>query len=231
MSGTPRPTRIVHFADLHLDAGFAWAGATSSVARQRRQGLRNALLRIVAIVREVQADALFCGGDLYEDERVTPDTAEFLRATFAGLDPTPVFLAPGNHDWYGPESVYALTPWSPNVHVFREPRLVPVSLRPGLTLWGGAHRAPANTDNFLAGFGVQGPGAHIALFHGAERSWFSEQGSGKNRTPPSTPARSARRGCCMPSSATITGRRTPNGTPTPAIPIRWRSVRTVPGAR
>ena len=179
MSGTPRPTRIVHFADLHLDAGFAWAGATSSVARQRRQGLRNALLRIVAIVREVQADALFCGGDLYEDERVTPDTAEFLRATFAGLDPTPVFLAPGNHDWYGPESVYALTPWSPNVHVFREPRLVPVSLRPGLTLWGGAHRAPANTDNFLAGFGVQGPGAHIALFHGAERSWFSEQGSGK----------------------------------------------------
>ena len=179
MSGTPRSTRIVHFADLHLDAGFAWAGATSSVARQRRQGLRNALLRIVAIVREVQADALFCGGDLYEDERVTPDTAEFLRATLAGLDPTPVFLAPGNHDWYGPESVYALTAWSPNVHVFREPRLVPVSLRPGLTLWGGAHRAPANTDNFLAGFGVQGPGAHVALFHGAERSWFSEQGSGK----------------------------------------------------
>ncbi len=179
MSGTPRPTRIVHFADLHLDAGFAWAGATSSVARQRRQGLRNALLRIVAIVREVRADALFCGGDLYEDERVTPDTAEFLRATLAGLDPTPVFLAPGNHDWYGPESVYALTAWSPNVHVFREPRLVPVPLRSGLTLWGGAHLAPANTDNFLAGFGVQGPGAHIALFHGAERSWFSEQGGGK----------------------------------------------------
>ncbi len=179
MSGTSRPTRIVHFADLHLDAGFAWAGATSSVARQRRQGLRNALLRIASIVREVQADALFCGGDLYEDERVTPDTAEFLRATFAGVDPTPVFLAPGNHDWYGPESVYALTAWSPNVHVFREPRLVPVPLGPGLTLWGGAHCAPANTDNFLAGFDVQGPGAHIALFHGAERSWFSEQGGGK----------------------------------------------------
>lgn len=179
MSGTPRSTRIVHFADLHLDAGFAWAGATSSVARQRRQGLRNALLRIVAIVREVQADALFCGGDLYEGERVTPDTAEFLRATFAGLDPTPVFLAPGNHDWYGPESVHALTAWSPNVLVFRKPRLVPVPLRPGLTLWGAAHCAPANTDNFLAGFGVRGAGAHIALFHGAERSWFSEQGGGK----------------------------------------------------
>ena len=219
MSGTPPPTRIVRFADLHLDTSFAWAGATSSVARQRRQGLRNALLRIVAIVREVQADALFCGGDLYEDQRVTPDTAEFLRATFAGLDPTPVFLAPGNHDWYGPESVYALTAWSPNVHVFREPRLVPVSLRPGVTLWDGAHCAPANTDNFLAGFGVRG----------APDS--ANRAAARNRTPPSTPARSARRGCCMPSSVTTTGRRTPNGTPTPGIPTRWRSVRTVPGAR
>ena len=171
----PRP-ESVRFADLHLDTSFAWAGATSSVARQRRQGLRNALLRIVALVREVQADALFCGGDLYEDQRVTPDTAEFLRATFAGLDPTPVFLAPGNHDWYGPESVYALTAWSPNVHVFREPRLVPVSLRPGVTLWDGAHCAPANTDNFLAGFGVRG----------APDS--ANRAAARNRTPPSTPA-------------------------------------------
>ena len=179
MPGTPRPIRIVHFADLHLDAGFAWAGATSSVARQRRQGLRNALVRIVAITREAQADALFCGGDLYEHDRVTPDTAEFLRETFAGLAPTPVYVAPGNHDWYGPQSTYALTDWSANVHVFREARLLPVPLGPSLTLWGGAHLAPANTGNFLSGFRVRGPGAHIALFHGAERSWFGEQGSAK----------------------------------------------------
>ncbi len=179
MPGTPHPTRIVHFADLHLDAGFAWAGATSSVARQRRQGLRNALVRIVAIAREAEADALFCGGDLYEHDRVTPDTAEFLRETFAGLAPTPVYVAPGNHDWYGPQSIYALTDWSANVHVFREARLLPVPLGPSLTLWGGAHLAPANTGNFLSGFRVRGPGAHIALFHGAERSWFAEQGSAK----------------------------------------------------
>ena len=179
MAATPRATRIVHFADLHLDASFAWAGAASAVARQRRQSLRDVLVRIAALVRECEADALCCGGDLYEHDRVTQDTAEFLRATFRTLDPVPVYLAPGNHDWYGPESVYARNDWSPNVHVFREPRLVPVSLRPGLTLWGGAHLAPANTDDFLTGFRVEGPGAHIALFHGAERSWFAEQGAGK----------------------------------------------------
>ena len=179
MARTSSPTRIVHFADLHLDAGFAWAGATGDAGRRRRQSLRDALLRIVDVVREVRADALLCGGDLYEHDRATPDTAEFLRTTFAGIDPVPVYLAPGNHDWYGSKSIYALNDWSRNVHVFREPRLVPTTLNAGLTLWGAAHAAPANTGNFLENFRIEGPGLHIALFHGAERSWFNEQGAGK----------------------------------------------------
>ena len=177
--------KIVHFSDLHLDSAFAWAGASGEAARRRRQALRDTLLRITDLTRETGADALFCGGDLYEHERFTPDTAEFLRTTFAQLDPIRVFLAPGNHDWYGPQSLYALVEWSPNVHVFREASLQPVALAEGLTLWGAAHCAPANTDGFLdSGFRVDREGVHIALFHGAERSWFSEQGEGKQAHAP-----------------------------------------------
>ncbi len=95
-----------------------------------------------------------------------------------------MFLAPGNHDWYGPQSLYRLTEWSSNVHVFSEATLKPVELSSELTLWGAAHLAPANTDNFLDDFRVQGTGVHLALFHGAERSWFSEQGGGKERHAP-----------------------------------------------
>ena len=176
--------KIVHFADLHLDAQFAWAGAGSDAARRRRQGLRDALGRIAELVGECGADALFCGGDLYENERVAPDTAEFLRATFAELDPVPVFLAPGNHDWYGPHSLYASVEWSRNVHVFTDPRLKPVQLAPEITLWGSAHCAPANTPNFLHDFTVSGPGVHIALFHGSERSWLAAQGDDKQPHAP-----------------------------------------------
>ena len=175
--------RIVHFADLHLDAGFAWAGADGAVARRRRQSLRETLGGIAALARDVRADAVFCGGDLYEHDRVTPDTARFLRATFADLQ-CPVYLAPGNHDWYGPDSLYTLVDWSPNVHVFREPRLEPVSLGHGLTLWGGAHCAPANTGNFFDGFQPDGPGAHLALCHAAERSGLAEQGGDKQPHAP-----------------------------------------------
>lgn len=171
---------IVHFADLHLDSAFAWCEATGDVARRRREALRDTLLAIVGLVRSTRADALFCGGDLYEHDRVTLDTANFLRETFASLDPVPVYIAPGNHDWYGSTSVYATGGWSGNVHIFRDPALQAVSLAPGITLWGAAHCAPANTDNFLGdGFRVSGAGAHVALFHGAERSWLTAQGEGK----------------------------------------------------
>jgi len=176
--------KIVHFADLHLDTQFAWAGAGSDAARRRRQGLRDALRRITELVKESGADALFCGGDLYENDRVTPDTAEFLRITFAELDPVPVFLAPGNHDWYGPHSLYALVEWSRNVHVFTDPELKSVQLTPEMTLWGSAHCAPANTPNFLQDFTVSGPGVHIALFHGSERSWLAAQGDDKQPHAP-----------------------------------------------
>ena len=176
--------RIVHFSDLHLDSTFTWAGASGDTAQRRRQALRDTLLRIVDLTRAEDADALFCGGDLYEHERAGRDTGEFLRQTFASLAPVPVYLAPGNHDWYGPDSLYALVDWSPNVHVFAEPSLRSVPLETGVTLWGAAHCAPANTDNFLDGFRAEGPGIHLALFHGAEKSWFNDQGEGKQPHAP-----------------------------------------------
>lgn len=179
-----RPFKIVHFADLHLDAKFAWAGAHSDTARRRRQGLRNTLLQIVELAKDAKADAVFCGGDLYEHERATPDTAAFLRDTFAGLAPIRVFLAPGNHDWYGTDSIYALNDWSTNVHVFRGKRLQRCELAAGLTLWGGAHLAPQGVGNFLENFNIDEGGLHLALFHGSENAWFLEQEEGKAQHAP-----------------------------------------------
>ena len=121
----------------------------------------------------------FAPGYLYQHDRVTPDTASFLVQTFAELDPIRVYIAPGNHDFYGPQSLYATGNWTDNVHIFTEPCLQPIPLAEGITLWGAAHCAPANTPNFLDSFRTDGDATHIALFHGAERSWLTEQGEGK----------------------------------------------------
>jgi DNA repair protein SbcD/Mre11 len=124
--------RLLHFADLHLDTAFRWAPL--EVARARRQGLRTTLTRICNLAVELRVDALCCGGDLFEQERFTPDTAEFLRSSFGQLSPLPVFLAPGNHDWFGPVSLYQQVGWAANVHVFTEDRLTPFELADGLTI-------------------------------------------------------------------------------------------------
>lgn len=161
---------LVHFADLHLDAAFSWMGRGGRAAGRRRQALREALERILALARDVDAAAVLCAGDLYEQARVSADTAAFVRASFARIHPRPVFIAPGNHDWWGPGTPYRDIDWSANVHVFSEDRLRPVPLAPGWTLWGAAHRRPAGTGGFLEGFRAEGPGRHLALFHGAEET-------------------------------------------------------------
>ncbi len=171
--------KLVLFSDLHLDAPFAWLGGDQQLARRRRQALRTTLKNVTRLAAEERADALLCGGDLYEQERFTPDTAEFLRRAFQELEPMAVLIAPGNHDWYGPQSLYHRVAWSPNVHVFTADRLQPFTLAEGFTVWGAAHRAPANTDGFLDRFGVDRGGVNVALFHGSERGWLGEQEQGK----------------------------------------------------
>ena len=159
--------RLLHFADLHLDAPFAWA--KPETARLRRRNRRETLTRILQLADDEAVDAILCAGDLFEHERFTPDTVAFLRESFARTD-RPIYLAPGNHDWYSARSPYALVEWSPNVHLFTEDRLTPVELADGLTLWGAAHRAPANTGPFFAEFRPDRGGVHLAMAHASERS-------------------------------------------------------------
>lgn len=169
--------RFLLFSDLHLDAHFR--ALEPAAARRRRQSLRDVLARIGERARALEVDALLCGGDLYEHERFTPDTVELVRSTFADLHPIRVLVAPGNHDWLGPESLYRRADFTDNVHVFTDDRLTAVEMDDGLTLWGAAHRAPMGTGSFLRDFTVDGEGVHLALFHGSERGALVWQGDDK----------------------------------------------------
>jgi DNA repair exonuclease SbcCD nuclease subunit len=168
--------RLLHFADLHLDSPFTWAGP--EVGRARRRALRQVLQRICALAAQEQVDALVCAGDLYENERLTPDTAHFVAECFNDVE-VPVLLAPGNHDWLGAQSLYATADWAPNVHVFTSAQLQAFELTQGFTFWGAAHQAPAKTPGMLEHFRVDRGGVNVAVFHGSEQGAFRWQDSGK----------------------------------------------------
>ena len=120
--------RIVHLADLHLDMPFSGLSRGSQVSNARREGLRQALKQTIGLAREFEATALTIGGDLYESDHVSPDTASFLRQQFENASPLKIFIAPGNHDPYTYSSPYANIYLPSNVIIFREPELKPVGL-------------------------------------------------------------------------------------------------------
>jgi DNA repair exonuclease SbcCD nuclease subunit len=114
-----RAIRFIHTSDVHLDTSFSGAGLPSRLGDRKREAIRSTFRRILEDARTQGVDLVLIAGDLFEIERVTPDTVEFLRQLFASLGTLRVFIAPGNHDPYLPGSPYREEPWPANVHVFQ----------------------------------------------------------------------------------------------------------------
>ena len=154
--------RLLHCADVHLETTFPeHRGGT-----RRRAALADAFVRIVDTALARHADALTIGGDLYESARAGPQTARFLFEQFARFG-KPVFIAPGNHDPYGPASLYARNDLPANVHVFSETAWRAYPLGGEVTLFGFGHTAAEPGRPFRdAAFGRGG--VQIALVHGSD---------------------------------------------------------------
>ncbi len=159
--------RILHFADLHLDRSFASLGVASSEASKRREELRGALRRIVDLALELNVDAVTVGGDLYEHDRVTLDTAHFIRQQFERLAPRHVFIAPGNHDPYVPDAMYRRIEWPANVHIFSDLNWRAIQLAE-VTVYGVGHTGPAIRDNLLRHLRVGAGETALVLLHGSD---------------------------------------------------------------
>ncbi len=155
--------KMIHGADFHLDSPFS--GLNPERAAQRRREQRELLDRLAGLAREKQADLVLLAGDLLDSERVFRETVKALRKTLAAV-PCPVFIAPGNHDYYSPRSVWAGLDWPDNVHIFTSDALERVDL-PGCTLWGRAFTAPHQDTSPLAGLKAAEDGTlQVACLHG-----------------------------------------------------------------
>ena len=139
---------ILHAADLHLDAPFA--ALRLEQARQRRAEQRLLLDKLADTAIERGADLVVLAGDLLDSGQTYRETAQALAAAL-GRIPAPVVIAPGNHDFYGPGSLYAAPIWPKNVLIFREGDVQRVDL-PNMTLYGAAFTGQFRDGSPLAGF-------------------------------------------------------------------------------
>lgn len=140
---------------------------TASAAATRRQELRDAFRRFIDLALELRVDAVTIGGDLYEHERSTLDTGNFVAQQFGRLGSIPALVSPGNHDPVTPDSLWRRVAWPDNVTIFTEPRFRAANLS-GVTVWGAGHDGPDLRQNLLEGFRVPAEGTHVLLFHGSD---------------------------------------------------------------
>ena len=157
--------KLIHGADLHLDSPFS--GLTPEQAAARRQEQRELLDRLARLAREREADLLLLSGDLLDSRRTYRETAQALARSLGSL-PCPVFLAPGNHDFYGPQSLYAALDWPENVHIFTSGSVRRAEL-PGLdcVVYGRAFLGPREDRSPLEGFRAERDGrVQLMAVHG-----------------------------------------------------------------
>jgi len=109
--------KILHCADLHFDTPFE--GLIAMEAEKRREDLRETFGRIIDTVKEQSVSILLMAGDIFDNDRATKTTLQYLIKKMGEIPETKVFIAPGNHDPYTFKSFYTLLSWPQNVHIFQ----------------------------------------------------------------------------------------------------------------
>lgn len=117
--------KILHSADLHLDSPFE--GLPEGKAAIRRSEQRRLLSKLAAVAAEERVDLVLLSGDLLDSANTYFETGEELIRALGSIS-APVFIAPGNHDFYGQRSPYARLKLPENVHIFRENSISAVEL-------------------------------------------------------------------------------------------------------
>lgn len=202
---------FLQISDLHLDSVLLSGrlALPEPKARVRRDELRQILTRALRLAKEHRTQIVLIPGDLFDDEAVTQDTVNFVIDHLGSIDPTPVIIAPGNHDFFSLGSPYndgllaarRQRRWPPNVHIFRDGAWathVPQGLS-DVTVTGMAHAANALLSQRLLAVPILRPeaahapgGIHLLMFHGSRD--HARIPEGKLRTLPFSEAELAAQG-------------------------------------
>lgn len=156
---------FIHAADFHLDSAFGALDRRRAAGRRRES--RELAFRLANYVNSQGVDLVLLAGDLFDSAAPFRETGEQLSAALGQME-AQVFIAPGNHDWYGPGSPYLAVEWPENVHIFSENTLTAVELPQwNLVVHGAAFTGPEQSESVLRGFAAPADGKrHVGLLHG-----------------------------------------------------------------
>lgn len=156
--------KVLHSADWHMDAPLR------HFPTEQRAFLRKKMLALPGQIADVCAregcDLVLLAGDIFDGSSYTAEGVEAVRRALEQMA-VPVFIAPGNHDFYGANSVWAREAWPSNVFVFNRQELNAFRLR-GLNcrVYGAAFTS-MDCPGLLHGFRAGGEEQYaLMVLHG-----------------------------------------------------------------
>lgn len=155
--------KILHSADWHLDAPLtSRRSVEAAFLRKEMLALPD---KIVETAKSRGCDMILLSGDLF-DGAYTPESLHALRRALEEVA-MPVFIAPGNHDFVSPDSLWLRESWPDNVHIFTQSTPQSVGV-PELDcrVYGAAFHSE-ESGSLLAGFRAEGSERYcVGVFHG-----------------------------------------------------------------
>lgn len=164
--------KILHMADMHLEWPFAGMGMDRTRGRLRREELKKVFAGIIDLAEQEEVQVLLIAGDLLEHQHATRGTAQFLDRQFRRIPGTRIFISPGNHDPFLPNSYYQTYPWSENVHIFGpEPERVDLPDLPVSVLGWGFPAWEVGEWRLASVPALDPQRINLAVFHGGEGAY------------------------------------------------------------
>ncbi len=156
--------KILHCADVHIGMEFT---ANRMRSRQRKAEILNGFLRVLSFCKEKCVDVLLIAGDLFDNENIEPEVLEQIRAGFADIEGTDVYIAPGNHDALTPSSPYRKVEWPKNVMIFDGEGKIIEHEDKGYRIWGCGFEHAFVSNRLLSGIRLKRDELiNIGIIHG-----------------------------------------------------------------
>ncbi len=133
--------RFLHCSDIHLDTPFV--GLSAEKSEERRRMLRGSFIKMMQYIRETNVNVALMCGDIFNIDYATNTTAEILIREFKQCPDTEFIIAPGKHDYYTDNPIYASGRLPDNCHVFSSDALSRFDFEDyNITVYGWAFMSP-----------------------------------------------------------------------------------------
>ena len=158
---------FVHAADLQI--GMT-ASSVGKLAKHLQEARVESLRTIVRLGSEKQVNFVVIAGDMFETNQVSKKYVQQVARVLEEARPLRVFILPGNHDYFGPNSVYQseeFTKLGQHITILRErkPFVAPdldLTLYPSPCFETRSNESPAKWVSKQPGTKY-----HVAILHGS----------------------------------------------------------------